>query len=71
MGVFYYAKSSGNFGPNVNGTVRPGGPGGNFPVNKWFTLRSGPAEIVVHFQKFSFPVPLQHVTIHSTVKTRN
>ena len=41
--VFYYAKSSENFGPKVNGTVRPGGPAGNFPVNKWFTSR-GPVQ---------------------------
>ena len=48
MGVFYYAKSSENFGPKVNGTVRPGGPAGNFPVNKWFTSR-GPVQPKLSF----------------------
>ena len=67
MGAFHYAKISGNFGPNVNGTVPP----------RWkFSGQSDPPPEVVlfdrlvqsdrklpfHFQKFSFGVPLQLVT---------
>ena len=67
LGAFHYAKISGNFGRNVNGTVR----------TRWkFSCQSGsPPEVVffdrsfrsdrrlpLHFQKFSFPVPLQLVT---------
>ena len=73
MGAFHYAKISGNFGPNVNGTVRA----------RWkFSRQSGPPPEVVlfdltgrsgrfdrelpfHFQKFLFPVPLQ---LFTTVK---
>ena len=69
-GAFHYAKISGNFGPNVNGTVPP----------RWkFSGQSGPPSEVVlfdqsvqsdqsdrkllfHFQTFSFAVPLQLVT---------
>ena len=66
-GAFHYSKISGNFGPNVNGTVPP----------RWkFSGQSGPPPEVVlfdrsvqsdrklpfHFQKFSFAVPLQLVT---------
>ena len=66
-GAFHYAKISGNFGPNVNGTVPP----------RWkFSGQSGlPPEVVLfdrsvqsdrklpfHFQKFSLAVPLQLVT---------
>ena len=63
-GAFHYAKISGNFGPNVNGTVRP---------RRKSSVQSGPPPEVVlfdrsvrsdrklpfHFQKFSFPVPLR------------
>ena len=69
-GAFHCTKISGNFGPNINGTVRP----------RWkFSGKSGPPPEVVlfdrsvqsdqkllfHFQKFSFPVLLQLVTTHS------
>ena len=38
-GAFHYAKISGNFGPNVNGTVRPRW---KFSCSKWYTSRGGP-----------------------------
>ena len=42
MGTFHYAKISGNFGPNVNGTVRP----------RWrFSSQSGPPPEVVLFDR--------------------
>ena len=42
LGAFHYAKISGNFGPNVNGTVRP----------RWkFSGQSGPPPEVVLFDR--------------------
>ena len=63
MGAFHYAKIPGNFGREINGTLR----------SLWkFSGQSGPPQKVVlfdhwvrsdrklafHFQKFLFPVPL-------------
>ena len=43
VGAFHYAKISGNFGPNVNGTVR----------SRWkFSGQSGPPPEVVLFDRF-------------------
>ena len=67
-GAFHYAKISGNFGPNVNGTVRPRW---KFPVKvvhlqRWSSLtgRSGPVwpKIAVPFSQIfvSSPAPAGH-----------
>ena len=68
LGTFHYAKISGNFGPNVNGTVRPRW---KFPVKvvflqRWSSLtgRSGPVwpKIAVPFSQIfvSSPAPAGH-----------
>ena len=62
LGAFHYAKISGNFGPNVNGTVRA----------RWrFSGQSGPPPEVVLFDR-SFPsvrpriaVPFSEVFVSS------
>ena len=46
LGAFHYAKISGNFGPNENGTVRP---------RRKFSGQSGPPpEVVKSFRNFRF-----------------
>ena len=70
-GDCHYAKISGNFGANVNGTV--------WPRWKFSGQSSPPPEVVLldlsvrtdqklpfRFQKLSFPVPLQLVTTHTS-----
>jgi len=74
-GAFHYAKISGNFGRNINVTLR----------SRWkFSGKSGPPPEVVlfdrsvpsdqnlpcHFQKFSFSVPLHWEVIEISVETK-
>ena len=76
MRWFHYAKVSGNFGPNVNGMVRPrwkfSGQSCKPPEVVLFDrLVRSDRKLLFYFQKFPFPVPpqLTSSSLHTVVSS--